>query len=263
MLSWLSGRPCRSLSSLPEAVYSQYCCCIVCQCCLPNTDCHGLERACSFAHIRQPAPSQGPSPRLFSPPQIEIRTCPVPSCLPARMPKLASPLGGRGICTSTPGKAQFQIVNGRTPCAIRIEAGKASSVSPILDSAHWPDTRQTELVHEEGTLRPVSVVYCHRTPTKTGVSADTGPDPPDAPHRLRYKPSRSQPRKGQQRQHQRQHLQLRYHMQAPSDQARLSGITTAGWDRPIHHWPAAGSFRLTGEVVHCRWFCFRSRPSSS
>lgn len=143
VLSWLSGRPCRSLSSLPEAACSLYCCCIFCQSCLPNTDCNGLERACSFAHTRQPAPSQGPSPRLFSPPQIEIRTCPVPSSLPARIPKLASPLGREGgICTSTPGNAQFQIVNGWTPCAIRIEARKGPKLLASL--LFWiPHTGQT------------------------------------------------------------------------------------------------------------------------
>lgn len=53
-----------------------------------------------------------------------------------------------------------------------------------------------------------------------------------------------------------QHLQLRYHMQAPSYQARLSVTTTADWgtapfitgllpDRPD----------MAGDVVHCRWSC--------
>lgn len=85
VLSWVVTSPMPPLPSPPEAADSQYAgiYCIVCQSrllCLSNPDGHGFERACSFAYILQPAPSQGPSPRLFSPPQIEIRTCPMPAC---------------------------------------------------------------------------------------------------------------------------------------------------------------------------------------
>lgn len=55
---------CRLSPTMPEAAYQ-----------LSNTHCHGLQRASSFVQILRPAPFQGPSPRLSSPPYIEIHSC--------------------------------------------------------------------------------------------------------------------------------------------------------------------------------------------
>lgn len=160
------------------------------------------------------------------------------------------------------------------PLTIRSRDGKeprASSVSPILDSRtlarhqNRPDRAAT--AKGKANIHPISLcMCCHRAPTKIGVSAGVAPDLPDtsSPPPLgshcrlsltRYCSS------------QHQQLQLRYHMQAPFDQARLSGINKADWDRTTHHRPVCCPDRpdLVGEVVHshCRSFSSRSRCRSS
>lgn len=137
--------------------------------------------------------------------------------------------------------------------------------------AHWPDTRidQTVMLQQRAraNIHPISLcVCCHRAPTKIGVSADVAPDLPDTssppPHGSHCRLSLTRYCSSQ-----HQQLQLRYHMQAPFNQARLSGINKADWDRTTHHRPVSCPDRpdLVGEVVHshCRSFSSRSRCRSS
>lgn len=122
--------------------------------------------------------------------------------------------------------------------------------------------------HEEWTFINCSIRSLRTLPPtahENGVSADTGPDPPCASHRLRRRHSRSQPRKGQRLQHQVAST-FSYDITCKPPRTRLGclGSSQLIGDGTIHHWPAAGSSRPRGlRVVHCRWSGSRSLRSSS